>query len=167
MRYAFGQYVVDTRHYSLARAGQSVSVRPKVFDVLCYLLEHRARVVSKQELLDALWREPFVDDFAVPWTVSHLRKALDQERGAQEPIQTVRGRGYRFVAEVGELPEATSPPLQADQHSVAPIVEAPTRKDSTRCWPGSPRCRRATRRRVRGFRPKPGAASSRARCCSS
>ncbi len=125
MRYSFGEYVVDTRHYSLARAGQSIAVRPKVFDVLRYLLENRARVVSKQELLDALWRESFVDDFAVPWTVSHLRKALGQERAAQEPIQTVRGRGYRFVAEVSELPEATSAPLPAKQGGAEPTVEAP------------------------------------------
>jgi DNA-binding winged helix-turn-helix (wHTH) protein/tetratricopeptide (TPR) repeat protein len=109
VRYSFGEYTIDRRAYSLSRAGQNISVRPKVFDVLCYLIENRARVVGKQELLDAIWREPFVDEFAVPWTVSHVRRALDQERGAQHPIQTVRGRGYRFVADVAEQADDLAP----------------------------------------------------------
>lgn len=117
MRYSFLDYVVDTRAYSLTRAGRSIAVRPKVFDVLRYLIEHRSRVVGKQELLDALWREPFVDDFAVPWTVSHLRRVLDQDRGAQSPIQTVRGRGYRFVARVLEQGDT--------EHEVAPVTQPP------------------------------------------
>jgi DNA-binding winged helix-turn-helix (wHTH) protein len=125
VRYSFGEYVVDTRAYTLSRADVPVAVRPKVFDVLRYLIENRARVVSKQELLDALWREAFVDDFAVPWTVSHLRKVLDQERGVQAPIQTVRGRGYRFVAEVVELAQESSAALVVEQGRGTRQVEAP------------------------------------------
>jgi DNA-binding winged helix-turn-helix (wHTH) protein len=110
--FRFGDFVVDTVSYALLRAGQAVPVRPKVFDLLRYLIEHRERVVTKQELLEALWRGQHVDDFAVPWTVSHARRALGQESGAQQPIQTVRGRGYRFVAEVVEA-AASSPVPQA------------------------------------------------------
>jgi DNA-binding winged helix-turn-helix (wHTH) protein/tetratricopeptide (TPR) repeat protein len=117
--YRFGDFVVDTASYSLMRAGQIVPVRPKVFDLLRYLIERRERVVPKQELLEALWSGQHVDDFAVPWTVSHTRRALGQDTGAQQPIQTVRGRGYRFVAEVmeftGEPTPAAPPALQSTE----------------------------------------------------
>jgi DNA-binding winged helix-turn-helix (wHTH) protein len=110
VNFRFGDFIVDTVSYSLLRAGQNVPVRPKVFDLLRYLIEHRERVVTKQELLDALWRGQHVDEFAVPWTVSHTRRALGQDTGTQQPIQTLRGRGYRFVAEVTEfVREAPAP----------------------------------------------------------
>jgi DNA-binding winged helix-turn-helix (wHTH) protein len=55
MRYRFGDWLLDTLCYELQRGGEAVSLRPKAFQVLAYLLGHRDRVVSKQELLEALW----------------------------------------------------------------------------------------------------------------
>jgi DNA-binding winged helix-turn-helix (wHTH) protein len=55
MRFAFGEYQLDTEARSLQRQGRRVSVEPKVFDVLAYLIERRGRVVPPDELLDALW----------------------------------------------------------------------------------------------------------------
>ncbi len=110
MRYRFGEFVLDARAYTLVRGGEEVSLQPKVFDVLRHLLEHRDRVVTKQELLDALWVGEHVNEGAVPWSISHARRALGQERGAKAPIETVHGRGYRFTSAVELLPQSTRPP---------------------------------------------------------
>ncbi len=62
MIYAFSDCELDTQLYILRRAGQPVRVRPKVFEVLCYLIEHRERVLSKDELCEAVWPEQFISD---------------------------------------------------------------------------------------------------------
>lgn len=110
VRYRFGEFVLDARAYTLVRGAEEVSLQPKVFDVLRHLLEHRDRVVTKQELLDALWVGEHVNEGAVPWSISHARRALGQERGAKAPIETVHGRGYRFTSPVELLPQSTRPP---------------------------------------------------------
>jgi DNA-binding winged helix-turn-helix (wHTH) protein len=100
---AFAQFELDVAACELRRDGRSVPLQPRVFDTLRYLVEHRDRLVSKQELIDALWGGQQLNAVAVPWSISHARKALGQQ--GQEPrfIETVRGRGYRFVAEVQEV----------------------------------------------------------------
>jgi len=62
MRYSFGDFVFDTERRELQRAGEPVKLRRKVFQVLAYLLAHRDRVVSKQELLEHLWPDQFVGE---------------------------------------------------------------------------------------------------------
>ena len=62
MLYVFGDYTLDTQGYALSRAGASVHVRPKVFQVLAYLLEHRDRVVPKPELMEHVWPGQSVSD---------------------------------------------------------------------------------------------------------
>jgi DNA-binding winged helix-turn-helix (wHTH) protein len=111
VRYRFGEVELDAATYVLRRGGQEVALQPKVFDVLRYLIEHRERLVSKTELLEAVWRGDHVNESAVPWSISHARTALGQERGSKSPIETVHGRGYRFVAAVETL--ASQPPASA------------------------------------------------------
>jgi DNA-binding winged helix-turn-helix (wHTH) protein/tetratricopeptide (TPR) repeat protein len=93
---------VDAATFKLRRAGEELPLQRKVFDVLHYLITNRERVVSKSELLEAVWRGEHVNESAVPWSISHVRDALGQQRGSKEPIETVHGRGYRFCAEVEE-----------------------------------------------------------------
>ena len=57
MRYTLGDYTLDTHRYELCRAGISLKLQPKIFDLLAYLIQHRDRVVTRQELFDALWPE--------------------------------------------------------------------------------------------------------------
>jgi DNA-binding winged helix-turn-helix (wHTH) protein len=101
--------VLDARAFTLTRGNEELALQPKVFDVLRYLLEHRDRVVTKDELLDALWAEEHVNEGAVPWSISHARRALGQGRGQKHPIETVHGRGYRFAAGVELLPTTIGP----------------------------------------------------------
>jgi len=122
VRYRFGEYELDASSHRLIRGGAAVRVWPKVFDVLRYLVEQRGRTVSKQELLDTLWTDSHVDEVAVPWTISHARRALGQKSGDKAPIETVHGRGYCFTADVEVLedraPSSTSAP------SVFPAAES-------------------------------------------
>jgi DNA-binding winged helix-turn-helix (wHTH) protein/tetratricopeptide (TPR) repeat protein len=100
VRYTFVGYELDTDAYKLTHGSQELRLQPQVFDVLRYLVEHRERVVSKDELLSALWPDAHVNEAAVTWSISHARRALGQTRGAKLPIETVHGRGYRFAADV-------------------------------------------------------------------
>jgi len=108
--YRFGDFELDGAAYTLTRSGVSLSLQPKVFDLLRYLLERRGQVVTKAELLAAFWPGEHVSEGAVPWTVFHARRALGQERGAKWPIETVPGRGYRLIADV-EVVAAAQPAL--------------------------------------------------------
>ena len=99
--YRFDGFHVDT----LARVlhggdGVPVALTAKAFDVLRYLLEHRDRLVGKDELLDAIWAGRVVEENSLTRAVSALRHALGVGAGDHRYIVTVPGRGYRFVAEV-------------------------------------------------------------------
>jgi DNA-binding winged helix-turn-helix (wHTH) protein len=111
--YAFAEFELDVALFQLRRRGEVVKLAPKAFDLLHYLLQHRDRVVAKGELLDELWRGEHVTEAVLPTTVAAIRKALQSGRSRPEAIQTVHGRGYRFVAPVdareapGEAPVET------------------------------------------------------------
>jgi len=100
MVYVFGAYRLDTQRYELTHAGVPIPLRPKVFQVLSYLLAHHDRVVSKEELLDQLWPGQFVGDVGLNSYIMAVRKALDDRRPPYQYIRTVRGHGYRFVADI-------------------------------------------------------------------
>jgi pimeloyl-ACP methyl ester carboxylesterase/DNA-binding winged helix-turn-helix (wHTH) protein len=105
MRYRFAECLVDTSRFELVRAGEPCPVEPQVFDVLAHLVEHRSHVVTKAELLDAVWGDRFVWESALKTRVKKLRQAVGDDGRRQHVVQTVHGRGYRFVAEVEEQPD--------------------------------------------------------------
>jgi DNA-binding winged helix-turn-helix (wHTH) protein len=100
MRYIFGDYVLDTQRYELHGAGGPIKLRRKVFQVFAYLLEHRDRVVPKQELLEQLWPGQFVGDEVVKSCMARVRKALGERGRTPRFVRTLHGQGYRFVAAV-------------------------------------------------------------------
>lgn len=109
MLYSFEPFELDLATCELRCGGQSLRLQPRVFGVLRYLIEHRDRVVSKQELIDALWGGSQLNAVAVPWTINRLRKALGEEVHGAAVIETVRGHGYRFsVAVQTRLSEGSS-----------------------------------------------------------
>jgi len=95
-RLAFGRYVLDLRRGSLLLDGREVALRPKTFGVLRFLVEHPDRLVSKEELLAAVWPNLIVTDDTLVQSIGELRRALG-ETGARL-IVTVPRRGYRFEA---------------------------------------------------------------------
>jgi DNA-binding winged helix-turn-helix (wHTH) protein/pimeloyl-ACP methyl ester carboxylesterase len=100
--YRFDDCQVDPRQFELRRGGDVVHVEPQVFALLAHLIEHRDRVVTKSELLDAVWGDRFVSESALTSRVKMLRRALGDDGNQQRVIATVHGIGYRFAAEVTE-----------------------------------------------------------------
>ena len=113
-RTALGISKSTERSSSCAACGPRVPVEPKVFDLLSYFVAHRDRVIPKDELFAQLWPNEFVTDSALTYCVRAARKALGDDGKRQRFIQTVHGRGYRFVADVQPVSRERS----ADEHQV-------------------------------------------------
>jgi predicted ATPase len=101
---------LDEGLYQLRKRGEVVKLAPKAFDLLLYLIRHRDRVVSKAELLDELWPGEHVTESVLPSNVAAVRRVLESGRSRSRLIQTVHGRGYRFVAAVEESEETAEAP---------------------------------------------------------
>jgi serine/threonine-protein kinase len=99
--YEFGEFRVDTAKRLLLKGdGQPAALTAKAFDALLYLLEHRAEVLKKEELMKAIWPERVVEENNLNQIISTLRRVLGEAKGEHKYIVTVPGRGYRFVAEL-------------------------------------------------------------------
>ena len=98
--YSFAGFTLDLERSCLMRDGREIKLRPKSFDSLDYLIRNRGRVVTKNELIQAIWPDSFVTDDSLVQCVRDIRRALDD--GAQVCIKTVPRRGYIFEAEVVE-----------------------------------------------------------------
>jgi class 3 adenylate cyclase/predicted ATPase len=123
MRYLFGDCCLDTARYELHRAGVRIPLRSKVFHLLAYLITHRDRVVLKDELIAHLWPEQFVGDTVLKSCILTARKAVGDAGRAQRVIQTLHGRGYRFVAEIRtDDPALTDSTGPASPHVSAPLA---------------------------------------------
>ena len=104
MIYRVGSAEIDPANFLLTRDGENIPVEPLVFDLIVYLLEHRGRVLTRQELLDNLWAGRIVSDTSLSNHIKSARQALGDDGQRQAVIKTIHGRGYRFVATVEEIP---------------------------------------------------------------
>ena len=103
MIFRFNQFALDIDRYQFSDAGDPVSMEPLVFDLLVYLVEHRERVVTRDELLENLWKGKVVTDSALGARLKDVRKAVGDSGSQQSVIKTLHGRGYQFVAKIDEL----------------------------------------------------------------
>ncbi|MFI5316448.1 MAG: ATP-binding protein [Myxococcota bacterium] len=101
---SFGPFRLDLLRGELVRAGELVSLAPKPLALLGYLAAHRDRAVPKQELRREVWPDVFVSEAALASALKDLRRALGDDGARQGVIRTLRRRGYRFVAKVGDAP---------------------------------------------------------------
>ena len=111
--YAFGDYELDLQRYELRYTGKLVKLEPQVFNVLVYLIQHHDRVVSKEELLEQLWPGRVVGEATLSSRIMAVRKAIGDRGRAQRIIQTLHGRGYRFIAPVTIVAAAAVAPAVA------------------------------------------------------
>lgn len=102
--YRFGPFELIPSRFSLTREGVRVAIRPLVFDLLVHLVEHRERVVSRDELMKTLWPDVSVGPTSLSAAVAAARAAVGDSGELQLYIENVYKRGYRFVAPVSELP---------------------------------------------------------------
>src|SRR3984957_19867060 len=102
VQFVFGECVLDTSRRELSRGSEPVAVGPQVFDLLIHLIENRDRVVSKDELLDVVWRGRTVSESTLTSHVNAARKALGDNGEEQRLIRTISRKGFRFVGGVTE-----------------------------------------------------------------
>jgi len=126
--YQFGPFHLDARERRLSRGGETIPLRLKVFDTLLVLVENAGRLITKQELLDAIWPETTVEENNLNHNVSVLRKALGERATGQQYIETVPRVGYRFVAPVDTIAATPARPSTA-----AASLAAKTRQEIRYC----------------------------------
>jgi pimeloyl-ACP methyl ester carboxylesterase/DNA-binding winged helix-turn-helix (wHTH) protein len=115
-RLAFGPFQFDPATSDLRGTSGLVPLTPKALALLGYLATHPGRLVSKRELLDALWPDVFVTDGVLKGCVREIRHALGDDAHAPSFVETAHRRGYRFIAPVREVPVArATPPSDSDE----------------------------------------------------
>jgi TolB-like protein len=102
LRYIFENYAIDTDRRELHRGADVVSVAPQVFDLLDYLIRNRERVVSKDDLIKAIWNGRSVSDAALTTRLNVARSAIGDSGDEQRLIKTLPRKGFRFVGQVRE-----------------------------------------------------------------
>lgn len=118
--YTFKGFTVDLDRACLLRAGEEIKLRPKVFEALRYLVENNSRLVTKDELIKAIWSDAFVTDDSLVQCLVELRRALGDE--AQECLKTVPRRGYIFEAPVTQNPiDEPRPAAEPPQPEMKPV----------------------------------------------
>src|SRR6185369_11384883 len=107
--YYFDDLAVDRENFCVTKGNEVRSLPPRAFDLLIYLVEHRGRVIEKQELFDGVWKDAFVTDNALTRAVKDIRRAIGDDANSPRYIETLPKRGYRFVAEVTTTRETQRP----------------------------------------------------------
>ncbi len=103
--YKFGLFLLDTTEQVLLREGRPIPLKPKLFDLLLLLVENSGHVLHKNELMDRIWPNTSVEENNLTVSIFALRKALGDCHNNHSYIETVPRRGYRFVADVIEVPD--------------------------------------------------------------
>jgi DNA-binding winged helix-turn-helix (wHTH) protein/tetratricopeptide (TPR) repeat protein len=141
--YHFEQFVLDPRRRTLSRADSVVPLTPKAFDVLLFLAQNPNRLVTKEELLQAVWGDTIVEEGNLTQYISHVRKALGDNSEDTRLIVTIARKGYQFTSRVTSVAEAADtakhPALQAaaieTSKTDARPLEFPTKEKVTKSPP--------------------------------
>src|ERR1700730_11713613 len=104
--YEFGPFRLNITERLLQRDREIVPLTPKVFDTLLVMVENSGRVLEKNELMQTLWPDSFVEESSLTQNVSLLRRALGETNDGRQYIETLPKRGYRFVIGVREIDES-------------------------------------------------------------
>ena len=109
MHFVFGDCVLDADRRELTRGSEVVSVGPKVFDLLVHLVRNRERVVSKDDLLQAVWDGRIVSKSTLTSHINAVRKAIGDSGEEQRLIRTLARKGFRFIGAVGKFDHPMTP----------------------------------------------------------
>ena len=118
MQFAFENYVFDPDRRELSCGSEPVAIGPQAFDLLAYLLRNRSHVVSKNDLIDAVWGGRIISESTLTSHVNAVRTAIGDSGEEQRLVRTVARKGYRFVGEVSET-EPREPLSLPDRPSIA------------------------------------------------
>lgn len=125
MHFVFGSYALHPDRAEVTGPAGPVRMEPKAYAVLRHLVENHDRVVSREELIEAVWGGRFISDAAVASAVKFARKAVGDDGERQEMIRTLHGLGHRFVAPVRRLVDATTI-VQPEEPAQGPSERRPT-----------------------------------------
>jgi DNA-binding winged helix-turn-helix (wHTH) protein/TolB-like protein/Tfp pilus assembly protein PilF len=124
--YEFGPFRLDPAERSLLRDGKAVPLTPKAFELLVLLVENRGHLLKKEELIERVWPNTFVEEANLAQNVSALRKALEDKNGGAQYIETVPKGGYRFTTAVADKTLATG----VESPAAEPLSSRPASKVS-------------------------------------
>jgi TolB-like protein/Flp pilus assembly protein TadD len=122
LRYLFEDYAFDTDRRELHRGPEAVAIAPQVFDLLAYLIRNRERVVSKDDLVKAIWDGRIVSDAALTTRMNAARNAIGDSGEAQRLIKTLPRKGFRFVGNVREDHGSSTTTGQAEEPPRQPLT---------------------------------------------
>jgi TolB-like protein/DNA-binding winged helix-turn-helix (wHTH) protein/Flp pilus assembly protein TadD len=122
---SFKTFRLDTVNHLLWRNSDRVPIAPKVFDVLAYLIEHAGRVVTQDEILEAVWSETYVNPEVLRKYILEIRKVLGDRPDEPEFIETLPKRGYRFIAPVIDEIAADPSDLPISRATEEHVTEEP------------------------------------------
>jgi DNA-binding winged helix-turn-helix (wHTH) protein len=150
----FPPFHLDPINEQLWRGTRRVALKPKTFAVLRYLLERPQRLITKEDLLDALWAEVHVGEAVLKTHIREIRQALGDTAKAPHFIETVHRRGYRFIAPVQDAPPSPHGPLPRPRSS--PTSSFVGRHAELACLRGSLERARGGQRHVAFVTGEPG-----------
>src|SRR5688572_26135546 len=106
--FEFAEYRLDPSEHRLTRDGKVVPLTPKAFETLRLLVENGGHLLEKERLMEMLWADAFVEEGNLVDNISKIRQALGDSRKTPKYIETVSGRGYRFIADVRKKEEQSA-----------------------------------------------------------
>ena len=121
--YEFGPFILDPEQRRLSRDEGLIAVPPKGMDILIFLVQHRGEVVTKDNLIQNVWPNTFVEEANLSQNVFLLRKALGERAQENRYIATVPGRGYRFVASVNQVDAEAGAPAEKQALGIDAVPE--------------------------------------------
>jgi TolB-like protein len=128
MVYSFNQYTLDPEKLELKKGSHLIAVEPQVFELLRFLIENRAKVVSKDALIEAVWGGRLVSDASVSSRIKSARHAVGDDGTSQNTIRTIYAKGFRFIAEVsrsGESEQSSRIKTSTLPHSANTLAKDP------------------------------------------
>jgi TolB-like protein/tetratricopeptide (TPR) repeat protein len=128
VQYVFGDYALDPDRRELTRHAEAVAIGPKVFDLLLFLVKNRDHVVSKDDLLDAVWAGRIVSESTLTSHINAVRKAIGDSGEEQRLVRTLARKGFRFVGDVKETSDGRASPgtsTAKPDEAAAPVLVLP------------------------------------------
>src|SRR5689334_8672739 len=132
MQFLFEGHVLDPDRRELRRGAEVIAIGPQVFDLLAYLVRNREHVVSKDDLLEAVWAGRIVSESTLTSHINAVRKAIGDSGEEQRLIKTIARKGFRFVATVTETQPAEgarsteAEPATPDEPAALPLPDKPS-----------------------------------------
>lgn len=122
MQHAFDDYILDGTRRELTRGAEQISLEPQVFDVLLYLVENRDRLVTKDDLIAAVWNGRIVSESTLTSRITAARKAVGDSGEQQALIKTYARKGFRFVGDVRTGRESAGDPVSSERVQTVPAT---------------------------------------------